>query len=100
MQANLQFPEKDAIVLYLNLSSLTSHLEEKKYIEPVATCFANHKDVKESEVKLVVNYTIKVVEGIDLPNTTLNAIVLNLTQALIDCANGKKIELKKTTNNS
>lgn len=73
-------------------------MSEKKIIETVAKFFAD-QDKADMGVDMGVMLTMMDLnEKLGLPQMSLMAINLNLTAALKDCANGKKIELEKKTN--
>jgi len=99
----LHFPSQGAIVSYLEQHPLTSketnpYLSEQKIIETVAKFFAD-QDKADMGVDMGVMLTMMDLnEKLGLPQMSLMAINLNLTAALKDCANGKKIELEKKTN--
>ena len=98
---SLHFPSEREIISYLEQHPLTSdpYLKEKKIIETVAKFFAN-QDKADMGVDIGVMLTMHDLnEKIKLPETAVMAINLNLTAALKDCANGKKIELKKSNDN-
>lgn len=99
----LHFPSQGAIVSYLEQHPLTSketnpYLSEKKIIEAVAKFFAD-QDKADMGVDMGVMLTMyDLNEKLKLPEMALMTINLNLTAALKDCANGKKIDLEKKTN--
>lgn len=93
----LHFPSQGAIISYLEQHPLTSdpYLKEKKIIETVAQFFAD-QDKAPMGVDMGVMLTMMDLnEKLGLPQMGLMAINLNLTAALKDCANGKKIEVEK-----
>ena len=86
--ANVHFPSQEAIVSYLQGHALTSnpYLTEKRIIETVAGYFANQE-----KAPLGINLGVMLAlhdlnERLQLPGFSLNAIQLNLTTALMDCA--------------
>lgn len=86
--AVLSFPPKEAIVEYL---ASISDLVEQKVIESVAEVFANQTTylaVVQGEVMLIL-WNL----NMSLSHDGLRIVATNLTQALIDCANGKQMQL-------
>jgi len=98
----LRFPSQEVITAYLAKHPLTSdsYNQEKRINEAVAKAFANSTKV-EMGVQMGVMLTMyDVNENLGLPESEVTAINMNLTQALIDCANGKAIQLEKSENKS
>ncbi len=93
----LHFPSQGAIVSYLEQHPLTSketnqYLSEEKIIEAVAKFFGD-QDKPEMCVDTGVMLTMyNLNEKLKLSEMVLESITLILTDALKDCANGKKID--------
>jgi len=94
----LHFPSREVISAFLAAHPHTSDLVgyEKRIHEAVARTFANSTKVEISVRMGVVLSLQGVNENLNLPTQTLLALSANLTQALIDCANGKEIQFEKS----
>lgn len=101
------FTFPSALILTTNLwqhqatNKLTpSLLSNKKIIEAIAEFFGGKKNQEALDIDMGISYTLHDLnEKLNIPRLGLLIIHLNLTQALKDCAGGKKMELKKAVTN-
>lgn len=94
----LHFPSQDTIVAYLE-----KHLQKKAYlsdykiIKAVAEVFANSELYSIAVQFGVMMKLAELNNEFHLDKATIDAIVLNLTQVLQNCAREKILKLKKIT---
>lgn len=93
------FPSQAAIVSYLEqYSSEDRYLKENGVFKAVAQYFAD-QSFDGMGVQMGVTLTMcDLGKKIGLPGYAVITIIKNLTEALKDCANGKRIEIEKKTN--
>lgn len=96
-EGRLRFPSQEAITAYLAKHRLTNtpYNQEKRINEAVANAFANSTKVPMGVQIGVMLAMCDVNETLDLPESAVMAISMNLTAALTDCANGIEIQLEK-----
>lgn len=96
MSASLHFPSQETIVSYLQQHPLTDdvNLNKRGIIQAAAKAFANREKVlmgvKTTVALMMIDLNEKLAQP--APDATIQK---NLIQALIDCANGKKIQEDK-----
>lgn len=88
----LHFPSGSTIVTYLKQHPLTSdpYLAEENIIQAVAEFFGDQDNVEQGITMGVMLTLYDLNEKLGLCQSTLAAIQMNLTAALMDCAKGKK----------
>lgn len=90
----LKFPPKEKIIAYLNIHPRTNkqmsyYLTEKKIIQFVSEIFAN-QETDTTQIRERVLYALYDLQ-LGLTDFAIFNIAMNLTKALIDCANEEKI---------
>ena len=98
---NLQFPNYDEIIQYLKNHGCTSdalhgneYLREQEIDKTIAKIFAN-KSMNQNGINLKIQLTmIDLGKKIGLPPFAMQGIGMNLSKALLDCANGIPVEIK------